>query len=264
MAQVAPDTDLLGHDVRHHRARGSQDVLDRHTGQQVRSQAFHHGDEQLGRVQGVAGYHPPGMTLLASEDEFSADDRHAGTGQRGVLVVGVAGQQHVGRAEQAGLVHDQLPGHDFLSRGAEDDYLPRKAGLAQQPAHRDGGRDVGRSYEVVPASVAGTAGHDRRAGRLCRIAQPGQRVILGQHPDPRPRRPLGGQEGGRQAGYAGGDIETFVRQPASQHFRRVVLGEAQLRHFPQLCRDRLRSLFDVGPAGGHAVSVHAALVPADG
>jgi hypothetical protein len=75
------------------------------------------------------------------------------------------------------------------------------AAIAQEEAHRDGSRGIGRRDEVVPAflfPVPVIVG----AHRVCRAARPGQHGILSQHAIRGPGSPCHGYEGGWQCGHA--------------------------------------------------------------
>ena len=118
------------------------------------------------------------MRLEAVEDDV---DVLGGEGARldVAAIAGVEEQGGVDPGEQAILDHRRLAAPPLLGGRPEEDDLARQ--LVRDRGERDGGTDARRGHRVVAAAVA----------------EPGQRVVLGEDPDPRsdpaatapPRRP---------------------------------------------------------------------------
>jgi len=117
----------------------------------------------------------------------------------------------VGAGKDPGLDQRDFPAPLLLGRAADQQHLARAR--RKDRLHGQGGAQGRRPDDVVPAGVA----------------QPGQRVVLGQERDPGLARPGVPREGRGQPGHAAGHHEVVPLQDGGEPLGRLELLVRQLR-----------------------------------
>ena len=113
-----------------------------------------------------------------------------------------------------------------------------------------GGGHRGRAEEVVAAALAvRVVVLARRAPGLHRVADVGQRVVLGEDAQDGPARAPGGDEGGGHSGDAAFDGEAFVFQDFGEVAGGLVLLQRDLGEVPEARRHFRDEVFQGGGVG---------------
>ena len=147
--------------------------------------------------------------------------------------VRMPGDGDVGVGKGARTHHEGFRGAAFLGGAAIVTHATRRLVRRQPILHRGGGKQRGRTQQIVAATVA-VASRLQRA-RLCHtgfLTKTGQRVIFAEESDDRTALAPFADQGGGNAGDILRDAETLMAQFGEMFGSRACLGIANFGHGP--------------------------------
>ena len=188
---------------------------------------------------------PGGVGGNTAEAELRGLDGQRLVDAAEVHVRGMPVQHGVDVVEETRAHHVDLARSAFFRRRAVDADGSRRAAALQPVRDRDAGRDRGGAEQVMAAGVTGVLARDRRTVCHGVLVDAWQRVELGEQADHRLAAAGGRDEGRRDPGDAGLDLEPGLLQLLLQERGALRLLVADFRPVP----DRFR---DLGVARGTA------------